>query len=474
MLHNSPRAVTSRAASLWPITAVLAAIACVTLIWPGDLDWSGDQLELIGQALNANEAHQLAGRGLTGTTGWVNGPAPIWFYQALLAITHRPIVLVVIHAAVMFGLTAWGVLWLAKLLRMHWLFAMVILASPHAWFYYRWLWDNSFCIPLSFLLLSAWLDWRRRGVRGSLWLAIGCGLVMPTIHPMSLPLSVAVAVDLLLHVKQWKQHAIGAAVVVAAFVVAFAKILHVWEYASLPVGRAMSLSGWLYPFLGARPLSGWRMTDYFFTPAWVAEFLGGWWTVLAIASAVLIGVSWIGMAAITRTAVRGESDPSPLDRRAAGLLLGALAVMIVVGGLSNATFYPHYFNGVWPLFAVFVWEGLRLLCRRGGLVPALGGLLAMNLALSVALAIGLHVSGGTRDILGPTLGNQLQILDDMMSTPHKSVEVGVPVLKENEDAIPLLARLTNRGVPPTNDRQATIELVRPESNGGKARFVVEP
>jgi hypothetical protein len=67
MLHNSPRAVTSRAASLWPIAAVLATITCMTLIWPGDLDWSGDQLQLIGQALNANEGHQLAGRGLTGT-----------------------------------------------------------------------------------------------------------------------------------------------------------------------------------------------------------------------------------------------------------------------------------------------------------------------------------------------------------------------------------------------------------------------
>jgi hypothetical protein len=461
---------------------VLAAIACLTLIWPGDLDWSGDQLLLIGQALNANEAYQLAGHGMTGTRGMVYAPAPIWFYQALLAVTHRPIVLVVIHAAVMFGLTAWGVLWLANLLRMHWLFAMVILASPHAWFYGRWLWDNPFCIPLSFLLLSAWLDWRRRGSQGSLWLAIGCGLVMPAFHPMSLPLSAAVGVDLLLHVKQWKQHAIGAAVVVVAFVLAFVKyflhlfvkyFLHFREHASrTTIGPEMTLGGWLYPFFGARPLSGWRMTDYFFTPAWVAEFLGDWWTVLAIASAVLIGVSWIGMAAITRTAIRGESGPSPLDRRTAVVLLGALAVMIVVGGLSNVPFYPHYFNGVWPLFAVFVWEGLRLVCRRGGLVPTLGGLLAMNLALSVALAIGLHVSGGTRDILGPTLGNQLQILDDMVSTPHKSVEVRVPSL--NDDAIPLLARLTNRGVPPTNDRQATIELVRPESNGGKARFVVEP
>ena len=184
---------------------------------------------------------------------------------------------------------------------------------------------------------------------------------------------------------------------------------------------------------------------------------------LVVGGLLLIALSWAGI---------GRLIASPGDRRTRTVLLSTLVAMIVIGGLTGAAGFPHYFNGVWPLFAVFVWEGLRLLHadRR----PVLAGLVSVNLAITVSLVIALHISGGARDIYGPTLANQIEIVEELRRSRPQDLDVQVPHLKQYPEALTLLNRLLQEDIATqATFSRAVILLDAPDSPAGRAHVVIE-
>src|SRR5438067_11900247 len=85
---------------------VLLVLCTIPLVFPGDAPWISDEPRLVSAALQANREHRLVEHGLPGTIGVVYGPLPGWFYQISLAMTHDPVVLVALRAAVVTLVTA--------------------------------------------------------------------------------------------------------------------------------------------------------------------------------------------------------------------------------------------------------------------------------------------------------------------------------------------------------------------------------
>src|SRR5512133_2897396 len=94
------------------VALAVALAALPALVLPGDAPFINDEAFLVLAALRANAAHRLAELGLVGTKGLPYGPIPTWIYQALLALTHGPVALVVLHAALLAAGTAIALLWL--------------------------------------------------------------------------------------------------------------------------------------------------------------------------------------------------------------------------------------------------------------------------------------------------------------------------------------------------------------------------
>lgn len=156
---------------LWLLTL---ALACgLSLLFPGDAPWINDEPLLLGSALTATNAHALASHGIF-SRGIYYGPAPTWFYQALLLFSHDPLVLVVVHAAVLSLTTALALAWLAREYRFSLWFVPIVACSPYLWLYNRLLWDNTFNIALSMLALTSYATFVSRRSRPALLLAVAC------------------------------------------------------------------------------------------------------------------------------------------------------------------------------------------------------------------------------------------------------------------------------------------------------------
>lgn len=468
--------------------ALLAVIIALQLLWPGDAHWGGDQLVLIARTLQLNQAGQLAPFGLRGNKSIDYGPAPTWFYQGAVALTRDPVRLVLIHAAVFALVTAAAMLWLARLLRLDRMFVLAILASPHLLFYTRMLWDNTFCIPISLLLVASWIHFSRTSSARSFFAMLACLLVLPTIHLMALPLCIAIGIDLLRHVRQWRAraYAVGSVVAVGLYVAVFWQyFVHLAETVSPSAQTAKGLGGWIFALLGGRVLSGWNMSAYFYTPEWMSRYLGTWGDLLVAGSAVLVIAVWVGIAATfaqshrndARTACARARADDP-DRRLSHVLLIAFAGLVILDGLSGAADMPHHFNGAWPVFIIFAWEGLRRCCPARRLPMASAAVLVLNLSFTLSLVIALHMSGGGRDRYGPTLSNQIEIAQEVRRLRPPYVDVRVPHLRGNSLALALIDVLLHPEGPvpasgPSSGPIPIVVLDDPGSDGGRIKLVLE-
>ena len=99
----------------------------------------------------------------------------------------------------------------------------------------------------------------------------------------------------------------------------------------------------------------------------------------------------------------------------AAIAVAALLCQSAIDGISVKFQHPHYQNGTWIACVLLAWLGADYLAAgrraaRWGAV-ALTGVLASSLLLAVGtLAVTLHRSRGTRDVYGPTLANQQQVV----------------------------------------------------------------
>ena len=411
------------------VAAIVAAVL-VPLLWPGDIPFINDEPQLIANAARANAEHRLAPIGLQGTYGFTYGPAPTWVYQALLSISRDLVVVSVMHAALMSVITAASLWWLARSLGLWIWFLPVPLISPYFWFYARVLWDNPFLLPLGALTVAGYAAFLATGSSTGLRVSWGGLLLVPLVHLMGLALVIPLAAHMVLcHWQALWRHRWSLATMAAAVVAAAQPYVSylLTPRPESPPGDG-SLAGWVFPLLGGRLLSAARL-DYFFGPQFVD---GPVFAATAMLSTVAYALVWAGLLAaglLIAAAVR-QRTWSPAAHLAA-IALGALLCQSLADGISSRYQHPHYQNGTWIVFVLLAWLAVDALAARGGAIRHTAGLvtgvLAGSLMLTVAaLAIEVRRHGGTREVYGPTLANQLQVAGALARHgPGSTVEIRV-------------------------------------------------
>jgi hypothetical protein len=135
----------------------------------------------------------------------------------------------------------------------------------------------------------------------------------------------------------------------------------------------------------------------------------------AAVSSLAYVLLWIGIAVALWWIARGimSRDWTPRAHVAA-ILLGALACQAVMSAVSGKFDHPQYHNGTWIALTLLSWFAVDAAVKARGPIawsgPAATALLAAVLVVSVAtVALRLHGTRGTREVYGPTLGNQQQV-----------------------------------------------------------------
>lgn len=432
------------------VTMAVVVLAClVPIVWPGDVPFINDEPQLVANALHANADGRLATMGLQGTYGFAYGPAPTWVYQGLLAVSRDLVVVSALHAALMSVLTAFGLWWIGRSLGLWSWFLPIPLLSPYFWFYARVLWDNTFLLPLSALALGGYAAFLANGSARGLKVSVGALLLIPLVHLMGLALLVPLGAHMLvvhgriLWRHRWSLLAMAAGVAIAAL--PYVRYLLGPRPAS-PPGDG-TLTGWLFPLFGARLLSA-RGLDYFFGEGPVT---GGIFTLATTLSALAYVLAWGGLAVSAALIVRAARSRTWTPRsHLAAIAFGALVIQSIIDGVASRYQHPHYQNGTWIVTVVFAWYAIDAVARwrtagertAGALTMGLGGALVLSV---VGLAVQLHRTGGTREVYGPTLANQLQVARAMAAyDPGSEVEVQVSMWERFPHTPAVLRELSRR------------------------------
>jgi hypothetical protein len=393
--------------------ALLVAACVIPVIWPGDISFINDEPMLIINAVRANAAGRLAETGLLGTFGFTYGPFPTWVYQALTALSHDLVVVAAIHAALMAVTTAAGLWWLSRSLGLWPWFAIVPLLSPYFWFYARVLWDNPFLIPLGTLAVAAYAVVLAEDSAWGLRITIVAMIAMLLVHLMSLALIVPLSIHLLVVRGRvlWKQRLSVAVIVLIGLAIARPYWQTLVEPPGTPATLGPSASGLLYPLSAARLLSASGL-DYFFGPGPVRGLV---LTAAAALSLIAYVLFWGGIAlAAWRIALAIRSRTWTPRTHVAAILLAALACQAVMSAATGKFDHPQYHNGTWIALVLLAWFAVDVTVRQqrvvGCIARAATGILAGALIVAVAtVAVRLHRTRGTRDVYGPTLGNQQHV-----------------------------------------------------------------
>lgn len=407
--------------------SLIAAIGFFYLLWPGDAPFVNDEPKLFLSADAANKDHHLAPSGLMGSVGLIYGPSPTWAYQLMLLISNQPQAWVVMHVVLMLTGIVIGLMMVARALNLGRWFILLVLFSPYTWFYARHLWDNSFLIPLSCLTLGSYalhLRFKTTEMEPStraIVLAALLSMLLPLIHFMALPLSLALLSHMLLFMRKdlWRARwslLIGGLLLGATHLSYFSLLVnHIKHFE--PHRRSSFISeGWAFPLFGGKIFSGWNL-EYFFGPQWLPD---SWFFRLPEMLTMLSYASvWFGIFLATKSTVENplRSDlPKPLLGPEAPLkhlllvAVMALSLQMIVCGLSSSSHHPHYYNGLWAVYAVFAWIAIDRLTKRRSGVLGVAIYSTSLVSVLISLSILIHHRSGTRgEGYGPTIGNQLQI-----------------------------------------------------------------
>lgn len=381
---------------------MLAAIVPAVL-YPGEISFINDEPRLLANAFHANQEGMLAPHGLKGNFEFTYGPVATHIYQFMQLFTRDPLTLASWRAGLCAGITALGLLWLARSLRLNPWFAVAIAFAPFLWVFHRIMWDASFAIPVGTICLAAYASFLRTRCWLSLTLAVFCGMLLPLIHPQDTLFAAPVALHMLFGNFRWL---IGLfheprrlVLPVAGVAIAVGTVL--WlnrayfnhlegelsqltdarakkQYpADASTSRAQSI---LAPFLSGRILGGHRYVE------------NGWpWSGFGIvintgkAAAYLIyPLIWLGVliavwGIVARRRPPDEGEPagssargrdpenraSSLQARRAIAMIGLMttAFQMVVFGLKRVPPEPQYFFGTFPAHVALAWLGVDWLLR---------------------------------------------------------------------------------------------------------------
>jgi hypothetical protein len=404
------------------LVTLLVLLGSLRLFFPGDVPFINDEPALVQAALEANESGTPASAGLLGTRGVRNGPAAIWFYQLSLALTHDLGNVALAKIAIVTSLTCVALVLIARagLPVVPGLGAFALL-SPYLWLYARDLWDNSFAIPLSAMLLAAYIRFCRDERLRWLGVAALFGTLCFLTHFMTLPL--VGAVGLHFAATRWRSVAES-----PRFAAAVAGILVLCLVLALPYlvqlsGRSLTSFRWLpSPRPLAFSLNGLRLFtlagfDYFIGP-WS---LGGSGPIVRLATLFSYVAGAVGLAVIVTDVRRGDR----LRRQVASVLLLALALFVLVANGRGLTEHPHYYNGMWIVFFCIWWIGMSRLVREAWARRAFAVQVVVMLAFLVGLPTWIHQSQGTRSLrYGPTLTNQMAVAEELERLGVDGVPIG--------------------------------------------------
>jgi hypothetical protein len=390
--------------------------------------------------------------------------------------------IIVIRTILCGGTTALAALWLTRVLRVSPWLAVVVMLSPWIWHHSRQLWDNSFNIPLSALLLASYGDFLVTRRPWPLRLAVSCIAIMPLVHFMCLAIVIPVAIHLAVFhfrsLRQWKWSLLG--VVAAVHILA-------WPYWAFLAGSfhpdlphaTSAAAGWFFPLLGAHHL----------TAAGLGEILGGDWPLsfpsisdnIALAQSftlIAYPVCWIGMvlAIIAAARVFRRGSVAQVTDHLALIGLATWFCQSVLDGLERIYGSSHYFDATWIVYAMFVWLAADALGRTrwwfwGGLTLAVYS--AMLIFVLSAAAGKIIRDGGSKYMgYGTTLGNQMAAMQRVKSFSDDSIlRTQLPEWGEFRFAFQSLWDLTP---PPSGPRPAARLWIHYRNDfPGDARIVVD-
>ncbi len=469
--------------------AILAALA-LRMVWPANVPWVADEPYLIRSAIEANEQGRISVMGNLGSKGFRYGPLPLWVYQVFTVLTRDPVRLVMMRVVLVSAITMVSLVWLARTLKLHRGYVIVILLGPYLWYYSRLLWDSTFAMPLCVLATAAYVHYLDRKRPAALLTALACLPALMMIHPMS----IAFVAGMSLHSLGFKRAALWryrwriVTLIIAATAVC-------WPYVSRTLLPALTidtgaepdrsrLPGLVFPLLGARYLSGVGL-NWFYADAWQAAMppvRSAIYRVAVIMSAVAYALSWLGLA-ITLVRWRRlwrRREGANVRDHAALLAVMIIAAQIPVNAWPARYGLPQYYNATWIAAALLAWMAVNAIAARSrilahGLVGAHGLALA---AVIICLLLHIGATGGTRDVgHGPTLAVQLDIARRRARyDPASKLHTRIDFFIKSPRSLRLLDELTPRPAtlkPPTalllrytNDDPAdahlTIEPARPQ------------
>ena len=191
-------------------------------------------------------------------TGARYGPLPVWIDQIFLVFTQNLVFMLAARALLFASLTAAALDWLAKTLRLSPWFAVVTMLSPWIWLFARSLWDSTWCIPISALLLAAYARFLADSKPAALIAVVICCVTLPLVHLMGVAMVLPVFLHALLFRRAqfwaWRWR-IGVALTLCLYLFwpyLFYSFTHIQPLVP-PNGSA--LLGWLFPFLGGHFLT---------------------------------------------------------------------------------------------------------------------------------------------------------------------------------------------------------------------------
>jgi hypothetical protein len=430
-------------------TALAVNMLAVVVLWPGDVSWLMDEPRLIAAAWHANHDRQIAVGGLYGNFGIRYGPLPTQIYQLLLLITHDPLTLVVLRALLCAGVSAFGLLWLARSLELPGWFAAAALVSPYVVAYHRVLWDASFAMPVGVLALAGFADFLRTDRAVSLRTCVLASILAPTIHPQALASAAPILGWLLWRHRAalWRDRRVLG--VIAVIVLLF-NGFYFGQFAGqlfsrlsgsvqkgYPGGNSHAISA-LAPLLGGRLLCG---ADYLeglsrsAAPSWLH-------TAAKACALIFYPLAWIGIGVSAVTAwrvVRGSLTLSPRETVTVTVLAG-LVIQAVLSGVMRIPAAPQYFFGTFALHVFVAWLAVHAL-RKWHAGPVLGALYGIGGAvLTLEAAVSIHAHGYERP-LWPTLATSVHIARQLNRYADTTALTDFAVYKKSPQALRTLRLL---------------------------------
>lgn len=459
---------------------LLVPIILLIAFRPGDASWVNDEPIMMEMAIRYNHTpSHIYGIpltftpspfGLLGTRGERYGPLPVWIDQIFLVFTHNLVYMVAARAVLFASITAAGLAWLAKTLRLSPWFAVITMLSPWVWLYGRSLWDSTWCIPISALLVAAYAAFLGERKTFQLIIAAVCGFLLPLIHLMGLAMVAPVLFHFLVFhrdkIRAWGWQIALALGLCCYFFWPYFYYVCITHFQPSTLSSGSPLLGWIFPLFGGHfltlgvagraPATGW---EDFISPSLRLTFEIAQWV-----SRCAVVMVWIGMvlgAARTISLVRRPGSAGIIDHLCF-IAVGVWICQTVLDGIERVYDSPHYYSGTWIAYVFLAWLAVDWLRGRIGknVLICLAAVYAAALALGIGIiATIIACNAGTRNFdYGTALSSQIAAARTLGHYSDDSVlQMQYPQWKKYPIALHVLLELNPPAPGPRLDRRLLIK-----------------